>query len=216
MPTVRKIGAKLISITGHPTSRLARWSDVPLDLGRIEEACPMGLVPTSSTTATLALGDALAMAASRRRRFTREDYALYHRGGSLGRQLMTVGEIMRKGAEVASVKPGVTVADALRAVSRIGGARAGATLVVDGRRRLVGIFTDGDLRRALDRNLDVRATTMADVMTRSPRAIGPDELAAEAVLMMEKHSINGLLVLDGGGRLVGALNVHDLLRAGVM
>ena len=215
VPTVRKIGAKLISITGHPTSRLARWSDVPLDLGRIEEACPMGLVPTSSTTATLALGDALAMAASRRRRFTREDYALYHRGGSLGRQLMTVGEIMRKGAEVASVKPGVTVADALRAVSRIGGARAGATLVVDGRRRLVGIFTDGDLRRRLRDGTAFLARPVGDVMTRSPITVKTTTLVAEALRILKDRKIDEVPVLDARGRPVGLLDVQDILEVGV-
>jgi len=215
VPAVRKIGARLVSITGSPSSRLSRWSDVPLDLGRISEACPMGLVPTSSTTATLALGDALAMAVARRRKFGREDYALFHRGGSLGRQLMTVGEIMRKGREVASVRPRVKVSEALRAVSRIGGARAGATLVVDARGRLVGIFTDGDLRRRLRDGTEFLSRPVGEVMTRTPVTVSTTTLVAEALRILKDRKIDEVPVLDGRGRPVGLLDVQDILEVGV-
>jgi arabinose-5-phosphate isomerase len=160
------------------------------------------------------MGDALAVALLKHRGFTEADFALSHPGGSLGRRLLLhVSDVMRRGDDLPTVRPETPLPQGLLEMSR---KRLGLTAVVDGDRKVVGIFTDGDLRRALDKRVDVHGSTMADVMTRGPRSIGPDELAAEAVLMMEKHSINGLLVLDGAGRLVGALNVHDLLRAGVM
>jgi arabinose-5-phosphate isomerase len=215
VPVVRKLGAGLLSITGNPRSRLAKWSDVALDLGRIAEACPMGLVPTSSTTATLALGDALAMTVSRRRKFSREDYALFHRGGALGRQLMTVGEIMRKGREVPTVRPSATVLEALRAVSGIGGARAGATLVVDARRRLLGIFTDGDLRRRLGEGKSFLDRPIRDVMTRSPVTVSDATLVAEALRILKDRKIDEVPVLDARGRPVGLLDVQDILEIGV-
>ncbi len=215
VPVVRKIGAGLLSITGNPASRLAKWSDVALDLGRIAEACPMGLVPTSSTTATLALGDALAMTVARRRKFSREDYALFHRGGSLGRQLMTVGEIMRRGREVPTVKPGTTVLAALQAVSGIGGARAGATLVVDARGRLLGIFTDGDLRRRLGEGKSFLDLPIRDVMTRSPITVTDATLVAEALRILKDRKIDEVPVLDARGRPVGLLDVQDILEIGV-
>lgn len=215
VPVVRKIGASLLSITGNPGSRLSKWSDVALDLGRIAEACPMGLVPTSSTTATLALGDALAMTVSRRRKFSREDYALFHRGGSLGRQLMTVGEVMRKGREVPTVTPRTTVLEALRAVSRVGGARAGATLVVDARGRLLGIFTDGDLRRRLGEGKAFLDLPIRDVMTRSPITVGDGTLVAEALRILKDRKIDEVPVLDRAGRPVGLLDVQDILEVGV-
>ena len=215
VPVVKKIGARLVSITGNPKSRLAKWSDVALDLGPIAEACPMGLVPTSSTTATLALGDALAMTAARRRNFSREDYALFHRGGSLGRQLMTVGEIMRSGGEVPTVAPGSTVLEAMGAVSGIGGARAGATLVVDARGRLVGIFTDGDLRRRLGRGKAFLDLPISDVMTRDPVTVRDGTLVAEALKILKDRKIDEVPVLDGRGRPVGLLDVQDILEVGV-
>ena len=160
------------------------------------------------------MGDALAVALLKHRGFTEADFARSHPGGTLGRRLLLhVADVMRRGKDLPIVRPETPLTEGLLEMSR---KRLGLTAVVDGADRVVGIFTDGDLRRALDRDLDVRATTMADVMTRGPRSIGPGELAAEAVLMMEKHAVNGLLVLDESGRLVGALNVHDLLRAGVM
>jgi arabinose-5-phosphate isomerase len=212
VPVVRRIGARLLSVTGNPDSRLARWSDVALDLGRIAEACPLGLVPTSSTTATLALGDALAMTASRRRKFSREDYALFHRGGSLGRQLMTVGEIMRRGREVPTVRPDATVLRTLRAVSGVGGARAGATLIVDGRGRLVGIFTDGDLRRRLGKGKEFLDLPIRDVMTRAPVTVRDGTLVAEALRILKDRKIDEVPVLDSRGRPVGMLDVQDILE----
>ena len=215
VPVVRKIGAGLLSITGSPKSRLAKWSDVALDLGRIAEACPLGLVPTSSTTATLALGDALAMTVSRRRNFSREDYALFHRGGSLGRQLMTVGEIMRKGREVPTVGPDTTVHAALRKVTGVGGARAGATLVVDKRGRLTGIFTDGDLRRRLGEGKAFLDQPIRRVMTPSPITVTVATLVAEALRILKDRKIDEVPVLDSRGRPVGLLDVQDILEIGV-
>jgi arabinose-5-phosphate isomerase len=214
LPLFKRMGAGLLALTGNPASTLAREADVHLDISVPAEACPLNLAPTASTTATLAMGDALAVALLKHRGFTEADFARSHPGGALGRRLLLhVSDVMRRGSDLPVVRPETPLTEGLLEMSR---KRLGLTAVVDADGRVVGIFTDGDLRRALDRNLDVRATAMADVMTRSPRAIGADELAAEAVLMMEKHAVNGLLVLDGSGRLVGALNVHDLLRAGVM
>jgi arabinose-5-phosphate isomerase len=214
LPLFKRMGAGLLAMTGNPASTLARESDVHLDVSVPAEACPLNLAPTASTTATLAMGDALAVALLKHRGFTEADFARSHPGGALGRRLLLhVSDVMRRGSDLPMVRPETPLTEGLLEMSR---KRLGLTAVVDADNRVVGIFTDGDLRRALDRNLDVRATAMSDVMTRSPRAIRPDELAAEAVLMMEKHSVNGLLVLDDAGRLVGALNVHDLLRAGVM
>jgi arabinose-5-phosphate isomerase len=206
--------APLIAMTGNPQSTLAREADAHLDISVPAEACPLNLAPTASTTATLAMGDALAVALLKHRGFTEADFARSHPGGALGRRLLLhVSDVMRRGDDLPAVRPDAPLPEGLLEMSR---KRLGLTAVVDGDRRVVGIFTDGDLRRALDRRVDIHRSTMADVMTLSPRTIGPGELAAEAVLMMEKHSINGLLVLDESGRLVGALNVHDLLRAGVM
>src|SRR5688572_19265336 len=189
LPLFKRMDARLIAMTGNPA-------------------------PTASTTATLAMGDALAVALLKHRGFTEADFARSHPGGTLGRRLLLhVADVMRRGKDLPVVRPETPLTEGLLEMSR---KRLGLTAVVDGTGKVVGIFTDGDLRRALDRDLDVHATTMADVMTRDPRSIGAGELAAEAVLMMEKHAINGLLVLDESGRLAGALNVHDLLRAGVM
>jgi arabinose-5-phosphate isomerase len=214
LPLFKRMDARLIAMTGNPSSTLAREADVHLDVSVPAEACPLNLAPTASTTAALAMGDALAVALLKHRGFTEADFARSHPGGTLGRRLLLhVADVMRRGKDLPIVRPETPLTEGLLEMSR---KRLGLTAVVDGADRVVGIFTDGDLRRALDRDLDVRSTTMADVMTRGPRSIGPGELAAEAVLMMEKHAVNGLLVLDESGRLVGALNVHDLLRAGVM
>ena len=214
LPLFKRMDARLIAMTGNPASTLAHEADVHLDVSVPAEACPLNLAPTASTTAALAMGDALAVALLKHRGFTEADFARSHPGGALGRRLLLhVSDVMRRGKDLPTVRPETPLTEGLLEMSR---KRLGLTAVVDAAGQVVGIFTDGDLRRALDRDLDVRATAMADVMTRGPRSIGPGELAAEAVLMMEKHSINGLLVLDESGRLVGALNVHDLLRAGVM
>jgi arabinose-5-phosphate isomerase len=214
LPLFKRMGAPLIAMTGNPASTLAREADAHLDISVPAEACPLNLAPTASTTATLAMGDALAVALLKHRGFTEADFARSHPGGALGRRLLLhVSDVMRRGDDLPTVQPDTPLTEGLLEMSR---KRLGLTAVVDGDRKVVGIFTDGDLRRALDRRVDIHRSRMADVMTRGARTIGPDELAAEAVLMMEKHAINGLLVLDESGRLIGALNVHDLLRAGVM
>jgi arabinose-5-phosphate isomerase len=214
LPLFKRMGAPLVAMTGNPASTLAREADVHLDISVPAEACPLNLAPTASTTATLAMGDALAVALLKHRGFTEADFARSHPGGSLGRRLLLhVSDVMRRGDELPRVGPDTALTEGLLEMSR---KRLGLTAVVDADDRVLGIFTDGDLRRTLDRRIDIHGSRMADVMTRSPRSIGPDELAAEAVLLMEKHAVNGLLVLDASGRLVGALNVHDLLRAGVM
>jgi arabinose-5-phosphate isomerase len=214
LPLFKRMGAGLVAMTGNPASTLAREADVHLDVSVPAEACPLNLAPTASTTAALAMGDALAVALLKHRGFTEADFARSHPGGALGRRLLLhVSDVMRQGKDLPAVRPETPLTEGLLEMSR---KRLGLTAVVGDDGRVVGVFTDGDLRRALDRDVDVRATTMAEVMTRNPRSIRPDELAAEAVLMMEKHAVNGLLVLDDAGRLIGALNVHDLLRAGVM
>jgi arabinose-5-phosphate isomerase len=214
LPLFKRMGAPLIAMTGNPASTLAREADAHLDISVPAEACPLNLAPTASTTATLAMGDALAVALLKHRGFTEADFARSHPGGALGRRLLLhVSDVMRRGDDLPTVQPDTPLTEGLLEMSR---KRLGLTAVVDGDRKVVGIFTDGDLRRALDRRVDIHRSRMADVMTRGARTIGPEELAAEAVLMMEKHAINGLLVLDESGRLIGALNVHDLLRAGVM
>ena len=214
LPLFKRMGAPLIAMTGNPQSTLAREADAHLDVSVAAEACPLNLAPTASTTATLAMGDALAVSLLRHRGFTEADFARSHPGGALGRRLLLrVSDVMRTGDDLPMVGPDTPLPEGLLEMSR---KRLGMTAVVDADRRIVGIFTDGDLRRALDRRIDVQKARMAEVMTRGSRSIGPYELAAEAVLMMEKHSVNGLLVRDADGVLIGALNVHDLLRAGVM
>ena len=214
LPLIKRMDAPLIAMTGNAQSTLAREAAVHLDVGVPAEACPLNLAPTASTTAALAMGDALAVALLGHRGFTEADFALSHPGGVLGRRLLLrVRDVMRSGGDLPMVGPDTPLTEGLLEMSR---KRLGMTAIVDGRGHVAGIFTDGDLRRALDRNIDIHKSRMSDVMTRGCRSIGPEELAAEAVLLMEKHAVNGLLVLDDGGRLVGALNVHDLLRAGVM
>ena len=214
VPIIKRRGAKLISMTGNPASTLAREADVHLDASVAQEACPLGLAPTASTTAALALGDALAIALLDTRGFGAEDFARSHPGGALGRRLLVhVGDLMHSGEALPKVAETALLTEALLEMSRKG---LGMTAVVGDADRLLGLFTDGDLRRALDKTLDIRAAKVAEVMTRNPRTIGPEKLAAEAVQKMDQHKINGLLVVDADGRLVGALNMHDLLRAGVV
>ena len=214
LPLIKRMDTPLIAMTGNAQSTLAREADVHLDVSVPAEACPLNLAPTASTTAALAMGDALAVALLGHRGFTKTDFAMSHPGGVLGRRLLLrVSDVMRRGNDLPTVRAETPLTEGLLEMSR---KRLGLTAIVDGSGKVAGIFTDGDLRRALDRRIDIQKSTMADVMTRGGRSIGPNELAAEAVLMMEKHSINGLLVLDENGVLVGALNVHDLLRAGVM
>jgi arabinose-5-phosphate isomerase len=213
VPAVKRLGAKLVALTGNPASTLARLADVHLDTHVDREACPMGLAPTASTTAQLAMGDALAVALLDARGFGPEDFALSHPGGALGKQLLTrVHHVMRTGADLPTVPADATVAQALREITA---KRMGMTAVLDGG-RLCGMFTDGDLRRALERGGDFKNIAVAAVMTKTPRTIGPDALAIEAVHLMDQYSINQLLVIDDTGLLVGALNTHDLLHAKVV
>lgn len=214
LPLVKRMGAKLISMTGKPGSTLAKAADVHLNVAVDEEACPLNLAPTASTTATLAMGDALAIALLESRGFTAEDFARSHPSGSLGRRLLLrVEDVMRTGDDIPAVRENVRLSDGLVEMSRKG---LGMTAIVDGEHRILGVFTDGDLRRALDSGVDVHRTSMQSVMHRAPRTIAPDVLAAEAVRLLEEHKITGLLVTDENDRLVGALNVHDLFRAGIM
>ena len=214
LPVIKRIDVPLIALTGKPGSTLARYATVTLDVSVPAEACPLNLAPTTSTTATLAMGDALAVAVLEARGFTEEDFARSHPGGSLGRRLLLhVEEVMRRGDELPAVGPDTPLSAGLLEMSRKG---LGMTTIVDDGRRVLGIFTDGDLRRALDRQLDVHSTPMRDVMTAGGKVARPRMLAAEAVHMMEEHRITALPVVDDENVLVGALNVHDLLRAGVM
>jgi arabinose-5-phosphate isomerase len=214
LPLVKRMGAKLVSMTGNPRSTLARIADVHLDVAVSEEACPLNLAPTASTTAMLAMGDALAVALLKNRGFTAEDFARSHPSGSLGKRLLLrVGDVMRTGEDVPAVGPGVRLRDGLMEMTQKG---LGMTAVVDDDRRILGIFTDGDLRRALDAGADVHKTSMAEVMHGNCKTTTEDILAAEAVHVLEENKITSLLVADDHSRLIGALNIHDLFRAGIM
>lgn len=214
LPLLKRLGIPLIVLTGNPRSTLAEAATAALDIGVREEACPLNLAPTASTTAALAMGDALAVALLESRGFTREDFALAHPGGSLGRRLLLrVDDLMHDGDGIPRVGPDTPLAQGLVEMTRKG---LGMTAVIDDVGRLAGIFTDGDLRRVLDRGIDVHRTPMREVMTASCKTIAPGVLAAEAVHLLEQHKINGLLVVDADRTVVGALNIHDLLRAGVM
>jgi arabinose-5-phosphate isomerase len=214
VPVLKRQGALLIAMTGNAESTLAAQADVHLYAGVEIEACPLNLAPTASTTAALALGDALAVALMRARGFTRDEFALSHPGGALGRRLLTlVRDVMRTGDAVPAVVESVTAMEAMREMSRC---TMGMTAVVNAQRVVIAIFTDGDLRRALEKGADLRSTPIMQVMTRNPRTIVPDHLAAEAVEMMERNKVNQLLVVDAQGVLAGALNMHDLFRAKVV
>lgn len=214
VPLVKRRGAKLIAITGNAQSALAREADVHLDAAVAQEACPLNLAPTASTTAALALGDALAVALLERRGFSSADFARSHPKGRLPRQaLVHVSDVMRQGHDVPSVALG---APGLAAIAEITRGRIGMTAVVDEARRVRGIFTDGDLRRALEKGIDFARVSVDQVMTPAPRTMTPEALAVEAVQLMEAHKINQLLVVDERGALLGALNMHDLFRAKVI
>jgi arabinose-5-phosphate isomerase len=214
VPSIKRQGAHLISLTGNPKSSLALAADVHLDGSVAQEACPMGLAPTASTTAALALGDALAVALLDAKGFGEEDFARSHPGGSLGRRLLTrVRDIMHANASIPSVREGATLADAVLEISRKG---LGMTAIVDDSKHLLGIYTDGDLRRTLEKKLDFSTTPVSEVMSKNPRNIGPDALAVDAVQLMEKYNISQLPVVDADRKLVGALNMHDLLKAKVI
>ncbi len=214
VPHVKRQGARLIAITGDPLSPLAKEADVHLDASVREEACPLNLAPTASTTAALALGDALAVALLDARGFSSSDFARSHPGGALGRRLLThVADVMRPAAKVPKVYVTTPVLEAILAISKGG---MGMTAVFAADQRLAGIFTDGDLRRAMERLGDLRDISVEVVMTVKPRTISPGRLAVEAVQLMEEHKINQLLVTDDDGGLCGALNMHDLFRAKVV
>jgi arabinose-5-phosphate isomerase len=215
VPHLKRLGVPLIAMTGKLRSTLATAADVTLDVSVPEEACPLNLAPTASTTATLALGDALAVSLLEANDFTEDDFARSHPGGALGRRLLLhVEDVMRKGDALPRVSADTSLRDGLLEMSRKG---LGMTVIVDGDDKILGVFTDGDLRRALDKQqLDVHGTRMSAVMTAAGKRIGPRDLAAEAIHLMETHRITALPVADADGRLVGALNVHDLFRAGVV
>jgi arabinose-5-phosphate isomerase len=214
LPLIKRLGAPLITVTGNLGSTLARAAEVHIDVSVPQEACPLGLAPTSSTTATLAMGDALAVALLEARGFTAEDFARSHPGGRLGRRLLLlIDDVMHTGEQMPLNSPDHLVKDALLEMSRKG---LGTTVVVDGDERVLGVFTDGDLRRALDRQVDVHSARVADVMTPHCKTIAPGTLAAEALLMMQQYKINALPVVNADGKLIGVLNMHDLLRAGVL
>jgi arabinose-5-phosphate isomerase len=214
LPLVKRMGAKLISMTGKPGSTLANAADVHLDVSVSEEACPLKLAPTASTTATLAMGDAMAVALLKSRGFTAEDFALSHPSGTLGKRLiLRVEDVMHAGDRVPAVGEQVSLSDGLVEMTQKG---LGMTAIVDSGGHLLGIFTDGDLRRALDAGKDVHKTDMNSVMHRDCITARPDMMAAEAVRILEENKITALLIVDDNGVLVGALNIHDLFRAGVM
>lgn len=214
VPSLKRLGATIIAITGNETSSLAKAADIHLSANVAKEACPLGLAPTSSTTVALALGDALALCVLDLRDFTAEDFARSHPGGSLGRRLLLrVSDLMRTGDKVPQVAIDAPLAAGLLEMSHKG---LGLTAVVDAARKPVGIFTDGDLRRAFEQNINVSSAGIKEVMHLNPKTIGEDELAIAAVELMEQHKVNGLLVVDANGILVGALNMHDLLLAKVV
>jgi arabinose-5-phosphate isomerase len=215
LPVVKRKGVPLIAMTGNERSSLARLGDVHLDVAVSEEACPLGLAPTASTTAALVMGDALAIALLEARGFTSDDFAASHPAGQLGRRLLVrISDVMHAGKEIPRVIPQASVTEALMEMSR---KNLGMTAIADAEDHLVGVFTDGDLRRTLDdARVDLRTTPVSALMTANPRTISADKLAIEAAQMMEAHKINGLLVVNEAGLLVGALNFHDLLRARVI
>jgi len=214
LPVLKRLGVRIVSMTGRPESTLARHSDAHIDVSVEKEACPLGLAPTSSTTAALAMGDALAISLLEARGFTREDFARSHPAGQLGRRLLLhIHEVMHSGDDVPSVPQDASVS---QAIVEMTAKRLGMTAVTGTDGDVVGIFTDGDLRRALDKGVDPHVTPVSRVMTTGGKRIGPEALAVEAVQMMQEHAIQGLLVTDGDGRLVGALNFQDMLKAGVV
>lgn len=213
LPIIKRLGVPLIAMTGNPASTLALAATTHINVGVKQEACPLGLAPTSSTTAALVMGDALAVSLLEARGFTRDDFALSHPGGSLGKRLLLrVCDLMHVGDKMPSVPKSALVTEALLEMTE---KKLGMTAIVDSFGKVAGIFTDGDLRRMLGKNLDVGKTSIAEVMTANCTVIPPDILAAEAMEIMERKRINALIVTDAGHRAVGALNMHDLIRAGI-
>jgi arabinose-5-phosphate isomerase len=214
LPRLKRMLVPLVAMTGKPASTLARSADVHLDVSVAQEACPLNLAPTASTTATLAMGDALAVALLEARGFKPEDFALSHPGGTLGRRLLLrVADLMHTGDRLPRVGAQASLSEALLEMSRKG---LGMTAIVDAQDRVLGVFTDGDLRRVLDSGVDVRSVGITEVMTRGGKSLHADQLAAEAVALMEQHRITALLVKSADDRLAGVIHMHDLLRAGVV
>ncbi|MBT8049268.1 MAG: KpsF/GutQ family sugar-phosphate isomerase [Xanthomonadales bacterium] len=214
LPLLKRIGVKIVAMTGNPVSTLAEHADAHIDVSVEKEACPLGLAPTSSTTAALVMGDALAISLLETRGFTRKDFAMSHPGGRLGRRLLLhIQDVMHQGSEVPSVQLDASVSEAIVEMTA---KRLGMTAVLDSAGQVAGIFTDGDLRRTLDSGLDPHTTAIGKVMTAGGQSITADALAVEAVQKMQAHSIQGLLVVAENGQLAGALNFQDLLKAGVV
>ncbi|MEW6246084.1 MAG: KpsF/GutQ family sugar-phosphate isomerase [Nitrospirota bacterium] len=214
LPFVKRMGIPVVAMTGRPESTLAKNSDVVLDVSVKEEACPMGLAPTASTTATLAMGDALAIALLQKRGFKQEDFALFHPGGTLGRRLLVkVRDLMHAGEALPRVGVQSSGHDAILEMTA---KKLGMTTVVDGEGRLLGVITDGDLRRFLQRGGDLGNVTAGDLASRNPKTIAPDDLATAAVHLMERFSITSLVVVDTVGQIVGVIHLHDLLKHGIV
>jgi len=214
LPIIKRLDVPFIAMTGNPESSLAKFSTVHLNVAVEQEACPLGLAPTSSTTAALVMGDALAVSLLEVMGFTRDDFALSHPGGSLGKRLLLmVSDIMHLGAEVPSIEENALVMDALLEMTE---KKLGMTAIVDKRKQVVGVFTDGDLRRMLENNFNVNSTVISKVMTSPCKVIKSDILAAEAMKIMQQKKINALLVVDQSNQLTGALNMHDLVHAGIV
>lgn len=214
IPILKRFGVPLISMTGDKDSTLATAADINLDVSVSKEACPHDLAPTSSTTVALVMGDALAVALLQARGFTAEDFALSHPGGSLGKRLLLhVSDIMHTDDRLPKVQQSASVSQALLEMSKKG---LGMTAIVDQQDKVLGVYTDGDLRRSLDKNIDVHNALISDVMTKNCRTTSADELAASIVKIMDDHGINGFLVTDENNKLIGAFNMHDILRAGIM
>ena len=214
LPIIKRLGVPLIAMTGKPNSTLAQQATVHIDVSVGKEACPLGLAPTSSTTAALVMGDALAVSLLEARGFTRDDFALSHPGGSLGKRLLLkCQDLMHTGDEIPSLLDTAVISEALIEMTA---KKLGMTAAVDAKQQITGIFTDGDLRRMLEKQHDIHSTRMTEVMTHHPKTITSDLLAAEAMHLMESKKINALLVVDSNNRLIGALNMHDLIRAGII
>lgn len=214
LPLIKRLGVPLVTMTGRPGSTLAQCASAHLDVSVEREACPLGLAPTSSTTAALVMGDALAVALLEARGFTAEDFALSHPGGLLGRRLLLhVSDIMHTGTAIPTIDESALISDALIEMSEKG---LGMTAVIDGKQQVVGIFTDGDLRRVLAQEIDIHTQPLSAFITRECKTGRPDMLAAEALELMQRYKINGLLIINDQQRLAGAINMHDLLRAGVV
>ncbi|MEI6837121.1 MAG: KpsF/GutQ family sugar-phosphate isomerase [Alcaligenaceae bacterium] len=214
LPAAHRLGVKVVALTGHPQSELARLAEVHLDVSVAHEACPLNLAPTSSITASLAMGDALAVACLQARGFSPEDFARSHPGGALGRKLLTrVSDVMRSGAALPTVAANATMSEALEEISRKG---MGMTTVLDDHGKVLGIFTDGDLRRLIEREGDIRQLTITAGMTRNPRQISANALAVDAALIMDDHRLNHMLVCQEDGVLLGAVHMHDLMAAKVI